>query len=68
MCPFILGFHVVNLQEKKTMKKNHFPAVISFRVSPEEKTQFEKLIPEVSKSEFFRTQLKRVLTSKKVKQ
>jgi hypothetical protein len=68
MCPFILSFHIVNLQEKKAMKKNHFPAVISFRVTPEEKTQFETLVPQISKSEFFREQLKRVINSKKVRQ
>lgn len=64
---FRILFTHCKLIRKSTMRKNEFPAVISFRVTEADKKRFDELVNEVdtSKSRFIREKIKRVLTTKK---
>jgi hypothetical protein len=56
--------------EKKIMKINEYPAVISFRVTVADKQKFDELVSSVptSKSKFIRDRFIKLLIQKKVRQ
>jgi hypothetical protein len=64
-CPFTLNVYGLPLNQKKmSRKKSEFNNVVSFRLSPEEKENLERITQlfKTTKSEFLRDWTNRLLT------